>query len=161
MARSVTRVFVVDDCEPWRKFYSKVLGKQPHLQVIGYASDGSEAVQRAAELQPDLILMDIALPTLNGIDAVRKIRELAPTCKILFVSQNRCLDVVEKALSAGAEGYLIKEDAGCNLLAAIKLVLRDKRFLSASLADHFLVATALSGSQIVLSWAVTLISGIH
>ena len=135
MAGRITRVLVVDDYEPWRTFYSAVLGKQPNLQVIGYASDGLEAVQRAQELQPDLILIDVGLPKLNGLDAVRQIREVSPTCKILFVSENRCADVVEKALSAGAGGYVIKKEAGSKLLMAIKVVLEGNRFISAGLGS--------------------------
>jgi len=152
---------VVDDYEPWRKFYSTVLGKQSCLQIIGYASDGLEAVQRAQELQPDLILLDIGLPTLNGVDAVRQIREVSRTSKILFVSENRSVDIIEKALSTGAEGYVIKEDAGNDLLTAIRVVLEGKRFISAGLAGHLLVATPLSTIQTVLSWVVSLISGIR
>jgi len=160
MAGSITRVLVVDDYEPWRKFYSTVLGKQPHLKIIGYASDGLEAVQQAQELQPDLILMDIGLPTLNGVDAVRQIRQVSPTSRILFVSENRSAEVVEMALSTGAEGYVVKEDAGSKLLPAIEVVLEGKRFVSASVAGHLLVATTLHTAQTVLSLAVTLISGV-
>jgi len=126
---------VVDDYEPWRTFYSTILGKQPHLQVIGYASDGLEAVQRAQELQPDLILIDVGLPKLNGLAAVRQIREVSPTSKILFVSEYRCGDVVEEALSAGAEGYVIKKEAGRQLLLAITVVLGGNRFISAGLGS--------------------------
>jgi CheY-like chemotaxis protein len=78
---STTRIFVVDDFEPWRRFVSTTLQKQLTLQVIGEAVDGLEAVQKARQLQPDLILLDIGLPTLNGIEAARRIRELPPNPK--------------------------------------------------------------------------------
>ena len=156
------RVLVVDDYEPWRRFTCTTLSKQPELQIIGEVSDGLEAVQQAKELQPDLILLDIGLPTLNGIEAARRIREVSPASKILFVSENRSPDMAEGALSNGAGGYLVKSDAAGELLAAIKAVLEGKRFISASLAGHFLVATTLNTIQTMhLSWIVALISGIR
>jgi DNA-binding NarL/FixJ family response regulator len=106
---------VVDDYEPWRRFVSTTLQKQPGLQIIGEAVDGLEAVQKAQQLQPDLILLDIGLPTLNGIEAARRIRELSPKSKILFVSDNRSWDIVEEALRTGAVGYVVNSDAAREL----------------------------------------------
>ena len=127
------RVLVVDDNEPWHRFFSTTVQKRPELQVIGVASDGLEAVQKAQELQPDLILLDIGLPTLNGIEAARRIRKVSPTSKILFVSENRSVDVAEEALSTGASGYVVKSDAAGELLPAVKKVLEGKRFISTAL----------------------------
>jgi len=159
---STTSILVVDDYEPWRRFASTTLREQPELEVVGQVSDGLEAVQQAERLQPDLILMDIGLPTLNGIEAARRIREVSPTSKILFVSENRSPDIAEEALSTGAGGYVIKSDAGSELLPAVKAVLEGKRFISASLAGHFLVTTTLSTTLTTqLSWMLTLISGIR
>jgi DNA-binding NarL/FixJ family response regulator len=133
---SITRILVVDDYEPWRRFVSTTLQKQPRLQVIGEALDGLEAVQKAQQLQPDLILLDIGLPTLNGIEAARRIRELSPKSRILFVSENRSWDIAEEALRVGAGGYVVKADAAGELLPAVEAVLKGKRFLSASLTGH-------------------------
>jgi DNA-binding NarL/FixJ family response regulator len=133
---STTRILLVDDYEPWRRFVSTTLQKQPTLQVIGEAVDGLEAVQKAQQLQPDLILLDIGLPTLNGIEAARRIRELSPKSKILFVSENRSWDIVEEALRTGAGGYVVKSDATRELLPAVKAVLGGRRFVSASLAGN-------------------------
>jgi DNA-binding NarL/FixJ family response regulator len=152
---------VVDDYEPWLRFVSTALREQPELEVVAQVSDGLEAVQQAERLQPDIILLDIGLPTLNGIEAARRIREVSPTSKILFVSENRSPDIAEEALSTGAGGYVVKSDAGSELLPAVKAVLEGKRFISASLAGHFLVATTLSTTQTMLSWMVMLISGIR
>jgi DNA-binding NarL/FixJ family response regulator len=113
------RVLVVDDDEPWRHFFSSTLQKQREYRVIGEASDGVEAVQQAQQLQPDLILLDIGLPTLNGIEAARRIREVSSTTKILFVSEDRSPDIVEQALSTGAGGYVVKSDAGSDLSPAV------------------------------------------
>jgi DNA-binding NarL/FixJ family response regulator len=120
-----------------------MLQKQPELQIIGAVFDGLEAVQQAQELHPDLILLDIGLPTINGIEAARRIRESAPQSKILFVSENRSPNIAEEGLGTGAGGFLVKADAGSELLPAIKAVLDGKRFISASLASHFLVAIVL------------------
>ena len=136
MEGSTTRILVVDDYEPWRRVVSTTLQKQPTLQVIGEAVDGLEAVQKAQQLQPDLILLDVGLPTLNGIEAARRIREVSPKSKILFVSENRSWDIVEEALRTGAGGYVVKSDAAVELLPAVEAVLKGKRFVSASLAGN-------------------------
>jgi DNA-binding NarL/FixJ family response regulator len=128
------RVLVVDDYEPWHEFVSTTFQKQHELEIIGRESDGLEAVQKAKQLQPDLILLDIGLPTLNGIGAARRIREVSPASKILFVSENRSRDIAEAALRTGAGGYIVKSDAGSELLPAVNAVLENKRFVSASLA---------------------------
>src|SRR5690349_24840235 len=94
---SSSRVLVVEDSEPFRRFICSMLGKRPELQIIGEVSDGLEAVQRGEELQPDLILLDIGLPTLNGIDAARRIRKVAPHSKLLFVSQETSTEVAQEA----------------------------------------------------------------
>jgi len=106
------RVLVVDDYEPWHDFISTMLHNQPELEIIGHVSDGLEAVQHAERLQPDLILMDIGLPALNEIEAASRIREVSPTSKVLFVSQNRSPEIVQEALSKGACGYVVKSHAG-------------------------------------------------
>ena len=130
------RVLVVDDYEPFRRFVCSTLGRRPDLQVIGEASDGLEAIQKAEELQPDLIVLDIGLPALNGIEAARRIRKLSPESKILFVSQESCADAVQEALSLGAAGYVFKTQAGSELLAAVDAVLQGKQFVSSGLEDQ-------------------------
>lgn len=159
---SSVRILVVDDYKPWHDFVSTTLRSQPELQIIGRVSDGLEAVQQAQQLQPDLILLDIGLPTLNGIEAARRIQELSPTSKILFVSENRSADMAEEALRTGARGYVVKSEAAGELLPAVKAVLEGKRFISASLAGHFLVATTLSTTtQTIVSSVITLILGVR
>lgn len=133
MGKSTFRVLVVDDHEPWRSFASRTLQRKPELQVIGEASDGSEAVQKAQELQPDLILLDIGLPTVNGIEVARRILHRAPETKILFMSQERSPDIVKEALGTGAGGYVVKSEASTDLLPAVEAVLQGEQFVSASL----------------------------
>jgi DNA-binding NarL/FixJ family response regulator len=139
---SSVRILVVDDHIPFRKVVCSTLGKRPELQVIGEASDGLEAVQKAEELQPDLIVLDIGLPVLNGIEAARRIRMLAPRSKILFVSQESSDDVVREALSSGALGYVAKMQAGGELLAAVAAVLEDRQFVSRGLLRYHSADTA-------------------
>src|SRR2546421_4062240 len=133
MTSSRVRVLVADDYEPWCRFVVSTLQSEPGLQVIFQASDGLRAVQKAEELQPDLILLDIGLPKLSGIQAARTIRELFPKIKILFASVHRHSDIVEAALRTGAEGYIVKTDAATELLPAIEALLNGKRFVSLSL----------------------------
>jgi DNA-binding NarL/FixJ family response regulator len=154
------RVIVVDDYEPWLNFVSTTLQKEPELEIIGRVSDGLEAVRQAELLQPDLILLDIGLPTLNGIEAARRIREVSSTSKILFVSENHSVDLAERAFSLGARGYVVKSNACSELLLAVRAVLSGKRFISAALAGHFLAATTLGTTQTVLASMIMLISGI-
>ena len=135
------RILVVDDFLPYRQFVSSILQERPGWQVTGEASDGLEAVQRAEELQPDLILLDIGLPKLNGIEAAGRIRNLAPQSKILFVSQESSADVVEEALRLGARGYILKAYAQRDLLAAVEAVLEGKRFVSSGLDGNWASST--------------------
>ena len=130
---SSIRVLVVDDHEPWRRFVGIAFTKHHRLQVVGEASDGLEAVQKAQELQPDLVLLDMGLPTLNGIESALRIQDLVPAAKILFVSQNSDPDVIGAALRNGASGYLLKIDAMRGLFAAVEAVIRGDRFVSKQL----------------------------
>jgi DNA-binding NarL/FixJ family response regulator len=136
LAKSSIRVLVVDDYEPWRRFLRLTLLAREKLEVIGEICDGLEAVRKTQELQPDLILLDIGLPNLNGIEVARRIREVSPKSKILFVSENRDRDVAEEALRTGAGGYVVKSDAASDLLPAVNAVLGGKRFVSASLSGN-------------------------
>ena len=130
---SSVRVLVVDDFEAWRRFVCSTLRKNPELQVVGEVSDGLEAVHKAEELKPDLIVLDLGLPKLNGIEATRQIRKLAPESKILFLSSESSADVAQEALSAGALGYVLKTRAEIDLLVAVEAVLEGKRFVSSGL----------------------------
>ena len=138
LEESTIRVLMAEDYEPWRRFVLATLQNISGLQLICQVSDGLEAVQKAAELRPSLILLDIGLPTLNGIEAARQIREYAPSSKILFVTEDRSQEAAEEALRLGASGYVVKSDAGTELIAAVNAVLEGKRFLSSSLAVHAL-----------------------
>jgi DNA-binding NarL/FixJ family response regulator len=130
METSLVRVLVVEDFPPFRRFICSTLRQKSNVQVICEADDGQEAVEKAVALQPDLIFLDIGLPTLNGIDASRRIRKLAPDSKIIFVSQESSPDVVEEALRVGNCGYVVKTKAGSDLLDAVDALLAGRQFVS-------------------------------
>ena len=132
---STIHALVVDDFEPFRRFVCSTLGRRPGLQVVGEASDGLEAVQKAEKLKPDLILLDVGLPTLNGIEASHRISRVVPDSKILFVSQNNDVDVLRAVLGNSARGYVLKADANRELLPAVEAVLRGERFVSTGVND--------------------------
>ena len=128
--RPSIRVLIADDFEPWRRSVCSILRGNGELQVMGEAADGWEAVQKAQTLKPDLIVLDLGLPKLNGLEAANRIRQVAHGAKIIFLTQNSDNDVVRAALSAGAQGYVLKVDAGRELLPAIEVILRGGRFIS-------------------------------
>jgi len=133
VSMSLIRVLVVEDFDPFRQFICSTLRKRPGLQVICEVSNGLEAVQKAEELKPDLILLDIGLPGLNGIEAARQIRQFATQSKIIFVSQESSPEVVQEALSLGAWGYIVKPRAASDLVVAVEAVLEGRRFVSSGL----------------------------
>ena len=126
------RILLVDDFEPWRRFVYSVVQKDSEVRIVCEVSDGLAAVHCADKLKPDIILMDLGLPELNGIDAARKIGSLTPKSKILFLSQEFSADVVREALGIET-GFVVKTDAGRELLPAIKSVILGRQFLSSRL----------------------------
>jgi CheY-like chemotaxis protein len=124
------RVMVVEDFDVFRRFVCSKLEQRPELRVICEVTDGLEAVQKAEELRPDVILLDVSLPTLNGFQAARRIRNLAPESKIIFSSQDISPNIIQEALMLGAWGYIYKSRAGTHLLQAFDAVLSGKKFVS-------------------------------
>jgi len=133
---SSIRILIVDDFEGWREQVRILLQARPQWQIVADASDGSQAVQKAADLKPDLIVLDISLPKLNGIEAARQIRQFSPNSRIVFLSQNNDPDVVRAALSTSALGYVQKTDVRSDLLPAIEAVLQGRQFVSSSIKGY-------------------------
>jgi DNA-binding NarL/FixJ family response regulator len=129
---AIVRILLVDDFKNWLRQVRLLLQPRPECQVIAEASDGRESVEKAEVLKPHLILLDIGLPKLDGIEAARQMRQRSPSSKIVFLSQNNDLDVVREALGTGALGYVRKIDAGRELLLAVDAVLRGEQFISSS-----------------------------
>jgi DNA-binding NarL/FixJ family response regulator len=128
------RILIVDDFQPLRRELISMLERNPRYQVIGEAADGLEAVHKSVELEPDLILLDIGLPKLNGIEAARQILRARPGSKVVFLSEHSCRELVEEALKIGAEAYIRKFDVASELIPAIEAVFQDRQFDSRSLA---------------------------
>ncbi len=149
-------ILVVDDFDLWVRFVTDSVEDDPDLRIIGVASDGVEGVQKAEELRPDIILLDIGLPKLNGIEAARQIRNLAPRSKILFSSADSHQCAVRAAFSVGGSGYLVKSDAAADLLPGIKAVALGKQFVSSSLTACRDVCEIRSSEQSDSRWGADL-----
>jgi DNA-binding NarL/FixJ family response regulator len=133
---SSVRILVVDDFEMWRQQVCSMLQPCSHLCVVAEAADGLQAVQKARDLKPDLILLDIGLPNLDGLEAANRIRQVAPDAAIIFVTENSDTDVVHAAFGAGARGYVLKTDAGRELLPAVASALGGDDFVSSGIARN-------------------------
>jgi two-component system, NarL family, nitrate/nitrite response regulator NarL len=132
---SVTQILVVDDFVPWLGVVHGILESETDLKIIAATTDGLEAIQTAKELQPDLILIDINLPSLNGFEVARRIRALSPASKILFLSDQRNPEMIDAAFRLGALGYVSKLDSNSDLVSGIRVVLRGQHFVSRSLKN--------------------------
>jgi CheY-like chemotaxis protein len=130
------RVLIVDDYEPWRFRVRAELQRMAAWDVVGEAADGWDAIEQAQALAPDLILLDLELPTLNGIEAARRILAANPKSRILFVSAHQSWDIVQVAMTTGARGYILKSEAGHDLLPAMNAILAGKRWLSSFLTGR-------------------------
>lgn len=124
------RVLMVDDHDVVRRGIRSVLASESDLEVVGEAAAGMEAVRKAEELKPDLVLLDISLPDISGIDVAVRIRQASPNSKILFLSQHDSIQVANEALKTGARGFVAKADAARELAGAIRTVLTGDVFLS-------------------------------
>jgi DNA-binding NarL/FixJ family response regulator len=134
--KSLIRILVVDDYLPFRRLVKSSLGTGTEFQVIDEAADGLQAVLKAQDLQPDLIILDVGLPVMDGIEAAQRIREVSPKSTILFLSENRSQHVVQNALRSGAGGYVVKSEMRRELLSAVHSVLKGGRFVSSIVAHH-------------------------
>jgi two-component system nitrate/nitrite response regulator NarL len=132
---SVTRILLVDDFVPWQPLVLRLLESETDLQIISTAVDGLEAVQKAEELQPDLILMDLCLPGMDGIEATLQIRIVSPGSKVLFLTDHSEPDIVQAAFDVGASGYVLKSDFSADLIPGVRAVLLDQKFVSRSLTN--------------------------
>ena len=124
----------MDDYAMWRDYARSELEKEPQFQIVAL-SDGVEAVQTAQTLQSDLFILDVGLPNLNGIEAARRILQMVPQTKILFLSSYSSPDIVQEALNTGASGYVLKSGAQNELLASVQAVLAGQMFISKALTD--------------------------
>lgn len=135
MFGDTVRILLVDDHELVRRSVSSLLAGRLEFEVVGEASDGPEGVQRAQDLQPDIVVLDITMPTMNGLEVSRRIAQVAPLSKIIFLSQHNTGRIISEAFSTGARGYVLKSDIVTDLVRAVQTVGEGKKFLSHSLAS--------------------------
>ena len=143
----INRILVVDDYEPWRRHLASTLGNSSRWQIVGDAADGPEAVAKAIELRPDVILLDVGLPTLNGIEAARRILAHDPNLRVLFISEHQSWEVAEAALCSGARGYLCKSDSGRELSPALDAIVDGRRFVAARFGGRVSDNRSADGSR--------------
>ena len=136
MALASKRVLVVDDFAPFRRLLISALERVPNLSIAGEGADGLEAVEKVVEFQPDLLLLDVGLPQLNGIEVARRTAELSPRTKILVISQETSADIAQEAFNAGVSGYIVKTDVGRELWEALNAIFRGEQFAGERFAGH-------------------------
>ena len=129
------RILVADDHQVVRTGLRALLESKTGWQVCAEASNGREAVEKAGELRPDVAVLDIGMPLLNGVEATRQIRKLSPQTEILILTMHDSEQLVQEVLAAGAHGYILKDDADRNLIAAVDALRRHKPFLSSRVSD--------------------------
>lgn len=135
----MTTILLADDHTVLSDGLRILIGSQADTRVIAVATDGRQAVQMALELDPDLVLMDVSMPGMNGIEAARQIHSNNPRIHILMLSMHADMEYVHRALEAGAQGYILKESAGSEVLQAIRAVLGGKNYFSPKITDKLLV----------------------
>ena len=126
MAASALRLLIVDDFEPWRRFVRTTIQGIPDVVIVGEVSDGPEAIEKAGKLRPDLVLLDIGLPMMNGIEVAREIWRISLESSIVFLTENQSSDVMEECFRAGASGYVVKSCATSDLISAINAAFKRK-----------------------------------
>lgn len=138
MLSKKTRILLADDHTLVRRGFVLMLSQEPNLEVAGEAKNGREAVELAEQLQPDVVVIDVSMPELNGIEATRKISEICPRTRVLALSMHRDAVYVREILRAGARGYLVKDADDDAFLTAVRAVARGEAYLSPSIADAVL-----------------------
>jgi two-component system, NarL family, response regulator NreC len=132
------RILLADDHAVVRQGFKLILGAQPDMEIVGEAGNGREAVELAEKLRPDVAVVDVAMPELNGIEATRRMGEVTPRTRVLALSMHKDSVYVREILRAGARGYLLKDQIDSDLLAAVRAVARGEGYLSPSVSDAVL-----------------------
>jgi two-component system, NarL family, response regulator NreC len=136
--REKIHILLADDHAVVRQGFKMILAAQPDMEIVGEAGNGREALDLAGQLQPDVIVMDVAMPELNGIEATRRMADLSPRSRVLALSMHKDSVYVREILRAGARGYLLKDSITSDLLAAVRAVARGEGYLSPGVSDAVL-----------------------
>jgi DNA-binding NarL/FixJ family response regulator len=136
--REKIHILLADDHAVVRQGFKMILAAQPDMEIVGEAGNGREALDLAGQLQPDVIVMDVAMPELNGIEATRRVADLSPRSRVLALSMHKDSVYVREILRAGARGYLLKDSIASDLLAAVRAVARGEGYLSPGVSDAVL-----------------------
>ncbi|MCK4403505.1 MAG: response regulator transcription factor [candidate division Zixibacteria bacterium] len=134
------KLLVADDHKIFRQGIKKLLEEESDLQVVGEAANGREAVKKATELKPDVILMDIAMANLNGLEATKQIKKVLPDIKVIMLTMHKNEEYILQSFQAGASGYILKEGAVEELVSAIRSIHQDKSFLSPTISKTLIDA---------------------
>src|SRR2546425_2359609 len=135
---TAVRILVADDHEVVRRGVRALLEARPGWEVCDEAADGREAVEKAIQSGPDVVILDIGMPVLNGLEAARQIRKVSPRCEVLILTMHESEQLIREVLAAGARGYVLKSDAGRNLENAVEALSRHKTFFTSSVAEFLL-----------------------
>src|SRR6202007_2598377 len=131
---STAKILIVDDFREWYQFILEVLESEKDLKVVAFAENGEDAVRKAAELRPDVVLMDVSMPAMNGFEVTDRINGVSANTKVLFVSEHRLPELVQRAFGVGGSVYVLKSDLNTDLVLALRAILQGRRFVSRSLA---------------------------
>jgi DNA-binding NarL/FixJ family response regulator len=132
------RILLADDHALVRQGFRMILSAQPDMQIVGEAGNGREAVELGEKLQPDLVIMDVTMPELNGVEATRRLAAVAPRARVLALSMHKDSVYVREILRAGARGYLLKDSVDADLLAAVRAIAKGEGYLSPAVSDAVL-----------------------
>ena len=134
----MTKILLADDHVLVRQGFKMILSAQPDLEIVGEAGNGREVLELAEKLQPDLVVMDVTMPELNGIEATRRLADVAPRARVLALSMHKDAVYVREILRAGARGYLLKDSADADLIAAVRSIAKGEAWLSPAVSDAVL-----------------------
>jgi len=132
------RILLADDHAVVRQGFKMILGAQPDLEIVGEAGNGREAVELAEQLKPDIVVMDVAMPELNGIEATRRIADSVPHARVIALSMHKDSVYVREVLRAGARGYLLKDSEASDLVSAVRAVAKGEGYLSPAVSNAVL-----------------------
>jgi DNA-binding NarL/FixJ family response regulator len=128
------RILLADDHTIVRQGLARLLEEQPDLEIVGEATNGKAVIEKTLELEPDIIIMDIAMPLLNGIEAAKKVRKILPDCKILILSMYSHEHYIHQLLETGISGYLLKDSSGKDIIKAIRAAMKNEMIMSPSIS---------------------------